>query len=68
MFFFDEIRFGIQSFLGRGWAPKGVRFTAPVNLGYLNFYLYSAASPLNGDSFFLFLPWVKTEMMNLYLA
>jgi hypothetical protein len=25
-------------------------------------------SPLTGDAFSLFLPWVNTEMMNLYLA
>lgn len=68
VFFFDESRFGMHSFLGRGWARKGVRFAAPVNPSYQNFYVYSGVSPLTGDSFSLFLPWVNTEMMNLYLA
>jgi len=68
VFFFDESRFGLHSFLGRCWARKGVRVTAPVNPSYQNFYVYSGVSPLSGDSFSLFLPWVNTEMMNLYLA
>ena len=35
--------------------------------GYKNFYLYSSVSPHTGESFTLFLPWVNTEIMNLYL-
>lgn len=34
---------------------------------YQNFYVYSAVSPHDGEAFSLFLPWVNTEMMNLYL-
>jgi len=47
---------------------KGVRRSAPVNPSYQNFYVYSGVSPLTGDAFSLFLPWVNTEMTNLYLA
>lgn len=68
VFFFDESRFGLQSFLGRCWARKGVRVSAPVNPSYQNFYVYSGVSPFTGEAFSLFLPWVNTEMMNLYLA
>jgi len=68
VFFFDESRFGLQPFIGRCWARKGVRVSAPVNPNYQNFYAYSGVSPLTGDAFSLFLPWVNTEMMNLYLA
>ncbi len=34
---------------------------------YQNFYVYSAVSPHDEEAFSLFLPWVNTEMMNLYL-
>jgi hypothetical protein len=68
VFFFDESRFGLHAALGRCWARKGVRVPLPVNPSYQNFYVYSGVSPLTGDSFSLFLPWVNTEMMNLYLA
>lgn len=52
---------------GRRWARKGVRPTAVVRPGYQNFYVYSAVSPLTGEEVSLFLPWVNTTMMNLYL-
>ena len=68
VFFFDESRFGLHPSIGRCWARKGVRVSAPVNPSYQNFYVYSGVSPLTGDAFSLFLPWVNTEMMNLYLA
>lgn len=35
--------------------------------GYENFYIYSAVAPLSGETFSLFLPWVNTEMMNIFL-
>jgi transposase len=53
--------------IGRRWARKGVRPTAVVRPGYQNFYVYSAVSPLTGEEVSLFLPWVNTAMMNLYL-
>jgi len=68
VFFFDESRFGQQPTIGRCWARTGVRASVPVNPNYQNFYVYSGVSPLTGDSFSLFLPWVNTEMMNLYLS
>jgi putative transposase len=68
VFFFDESRFGLHPCVGRCWARKGVRVSAPVNPSYQNFYVYSGVSPLTGDAFSLFLPWVNTQMMNLYLS
>lgn len=67
VFFFDESRFGLKPALGRCWARKGVRVSAPVSPSYKNFYVYSSASPIDGEAFHLFLPNVNTEMMNLYL-
>jgi hypothetical protein len=68
VFFFDESRFGLHPYMGRCWARKGVRVSAPVSPNYQNFYVYSGVAPLTGDAFSLFLPWVNTKMMNLYLA
>lgn len=66
--FFDEGRFGTKSVLGRMYGRKGVRLVRRVRPGYRNFYVYSAVSPVDGDSFHLCLPWVNTAMMSLYLA
>lgn len=38
-----------------------------VKQAYQNFYIYGAIEPKTGENFSLFLPWVNTEMMNLYL-
>ena len=67
VFFFDEGRFGLKTDTGRCWALKAVRKYSPVKIGYKNFYIYSSVSPQGGESFSLFLPWVNTEMMTLYL-
>lgn len=67
VFFFDESRFGLKPTLGRRWARKGVRISAPVNPSYKNFYVYSSVSPITGEPFHLFLPNVNTEMMNIYI-
>lgn len=65
--FFDEGRFGLQPIIGRCWALKGVRKKAKVKPGYKFFYVYSGISPISGKSFSLLLPWVNTEVMNVYL-
>jgi len=67
VFFFDEGRFGTMPTVGRCWGLKGFRVHSVVKPGYKNFYIYSSISPHTGDSFSLILPWVDTEMMNLYL-
>ncbi len=66
--FFDEGRFGLKPVLGRAWYPKEIQPIQMVMPRYLNFYLYSAVNPMTGEEFTLFIPWVNTEMMNLYLA
>jgi transposase len=67
VFFFDEGRFGLMPSVGRCWALRGKRITSPVSTGYKNFYAYTSVSPYTGASFTLFLPWVNTDIMNLYL-
>lgn len=65
--FFDEGRFGLKTELGKQWGKKGHVLHQRVSQSYQNFYTYSAVSPVSGLSFSLFLPWVNTEMMSLYL-
>jgi transposase len=67
IFFFDEGRFGLQLIVGKCWSRKGVRPMATVKTGYDNFYMYSAVSPATGEDVSLFLPWVNTAMMNVFL-
>ncbi|WP_176637782.1 IS630 family transposase [Desulfolutivibrio sulfoxidireducens] len=68
VFFFDEGRFGFKPVTGRRWARKGVRPMAVVRPGYQNFSVYSAISPFTGEDVSLFLPWVNTLTMHLFLA
>jgi len=67
VFFFDEGRFGLMPVVGKCWSRKGVRPMATVRPGYENFYVYSAICSATGESVSLFLPWVNTEMMNIFL-
>lgn len=67
VFFFDEARFGLQTSLARIWALSGKPLQIKVKQAYQNFYIYGAVEPKTGENFSLFLPWVNTEMMNLYL-
>lgn len=65
--FFDEARFGTHSKIGHGWFLQGFRTGQKVNLGFKNFYVYSAIDPKTGDDLTLFMPKVNTDCMNLYL-
>ncbi len=67
VFFFDEARFGLQTSLARIWALSGQPLQIKVKQAYQNFYIYGSVEPKTGDNFSLFLPWVNTDMMNLYL-
>lgn len=65
--FFDEGRFGLQPVTGRCWALKGRRQYTRVRTGYKSFYIYAGISPQTGEGFVLFLPWVNTDIMNVYM-
>lgn len=54
LMFMDEMRYGLMSNYVRSWNKKGLRTVVPNQLGYVNIYLYSAISPIDGDSFYLF--------------
>ena len=38
-----------------------------MQTGYANFYMYSAVNPVTGEDVSLFLPWVNTAMMHVFL-
>jgi transposase len=67
IYFFDEARFGLQSSLCRRWAKRGSECTVKVKQGYQNFYVYSSVASKTGAQFSLLLPFVNTEMMQIYL-
>lgn len=66
IFFFDEGRFGLQSTIARIWGKRGKPTYIKVKQGYKNFYIYSCICPNTGESFSLFLPEIRTEMMNIF--
>jgi transposase len=63
----DEARFGLQPVLRRVWAPKGERPVAGVAPDYEWLWMYAAAHPASGESFWLSLPRLDGEMTQLFL-
>lgn len=53
LFFADEMRYGLMSNLRRSWSLVGERAVLPQQQAFVNRYLYSAVSPLSGESFHL---------------
>lgn len=67
LYFFDEARFGLLSTLCRKWAKKGKPCIGRVKQSYENTYVYAAVDPITGEHFSLLLPYVNTDMMQIYL-
>lgn len=65
--FFDESRFGTHSKIGHGWFSKGSRTQVKFNMGFKNFYVYSAVNSSSGEDFSLIMPYVDTQCMNIFL-
>lgn len=65
--FFDESRFGTHSKVGHGWFAKGSRTAVKFNMGFKNFYVYSAVNSQTGLDFSLVMPYVNTQCMNIFL-
>lgn len=63
----DEARFGLQPVLRRVWASRGERPVATVAPDYDWLWMYAAAHPSTGESFWLSLPRLDTEMVQLFL-
>ena len=63
----DEARFGLQPVLRRVWSPRGQRPIATVAPDYEWLWMYAAAHPSTGESFWLSLPRLDTEMAQIFL-
>jgi len=63
----DEARFGLQPVVRRVWAPRGERPIAKVAPDYEWLWMYAAAHPATGESFWLSLPRLDTEMVQIFL-
>jgi len=50
IWFADEMRFGLMTNEKRSWNKVGERTRLPNQMEYANRYLYSAVSPVDGDS------------------
>lgn len=67
VFAFDEARFGLKVWHRRRWCPKGVRPPYLVEDRYEWLWLYAAVDPVTGESFFLFLPWIDGNCLEIFL-
>lgn len=63
----DEARLGLQPVIRRMWAPKGKRVIANQVRKYQWLYVYAFVHPTSGESFYLLLPSVNTDLMALAL-
>lgn len=67
MFAFDEGRFGLKIWLRRRWCPWGKRPPVWVEDQYEWVWVYAAVEPISGASFFLLLPWVTGDCLEIFL-
>ncbi len=58
---------GLKPILRRVWAPRGVRPVAITDPRYEWLWLYAAVHPSSGRVFWLVLPYLNAEMMQLFL-
>lgn len=64
---YDEHRPGFISILKRIWHPKGLRPVVKTKRQYEWLYLYGFVRPATGDTFWLILPSVTTELTTIAL-
>jgi hypothetical protein len=64
----DEQRLGLKPISRRVWALKGSQPTAVVNHRFEWLYVYGFVQPETGQTYFLILPFVNTQVMNIALA
>lgn len=64
----DEHRVGLKSIVRRIWAPKGTRPMAMVKETDEWLYVYAFVHPTSGDTHWLLLPTVTSEVMSLAVA
>ena len=67
MLFQDEAGFGRINKPKYCWCVKGIRPVVPCHHIREYRYAYGAVEPLNGDNFFLVMPYCNTVCMNVFL-
>ena len=65
--FQDEAGFGRINKPKNCWCAKGIRPSVPCHHIREYRYAYGAVDPIDGDSFFLIMPYCNTEYMQTYL-
>jgi len=63
----DESRFGLLPIPRRRITLPGVKPISPVQFQFESYYLYGAAEPKTGESFFLELPNLNAQCFQIYL-
>ena len=67
LYFQDESRFGLKTYMGSCIAAKGVQPLVPYQHRFDNTYLYGAYSPIDGSSYTWELPCVNKNTFVSYL-
>ena len=68
MWFGDEARIGQKNKIGRRWAKRGTRPSAPHDQRTASTYIFGAICPQDGKAAGLVMPWCNTEAMTHQLA
>lgn len=64
---FDESRFGLQTIQRRRITARGVKSVGRFQHRFENFYLYGSVAPASGDAFFVGLPKLDRDHVQLFL-
>jgi hypothetical protein len=67
IFFEDETRIGLMVILRRVLTLMGVKPVSPFQHRFENFYVYGAVESSTGERFFLELPYLNSEMFQVFI-
>ena len=67
LYFQDESRFGLKTFVGKCLTAKGVKPIVKYQHAFKNTYLYGSFSPINGDSFVYEIEGTTSEIFFSYI-
>ncbi len=67
IFFEDETRIGLMVILRRVLTVMGVKPVSKFQHRFENFYVYGAVEPSTGEGFFLELPYLNSEMFQVFI-
>jgi transposase len=63
----DESRLGLQTIRRRRISARGIKPVGPTQHDYANCWLYGCIAPQSGERFFLLLPTLNTDQMQLFI-